>query len=257
MKWIGVFALLLLMGMAGCLPFVTPPPPLATDTPLPATTTPTPTTVWFPPTPTFTPLPAATELITPTLDTSPIHGALIFEDDFTTPGSWSTGKSGSGSIAFGQEELTLAVSRPEGYLYSLRQGASLADFYLEIVASPTICTGGDEYGLLLRVSPGLDFYRFALTCDGQTRLDRYYQGKASSPQPLTMSGAVPLGAPSSSILAVHAIGKELKFYVNGEYQFTVRDPILLEGGIGVFARSAGEGPVTVNFSDLKVYQPKP
>lgn len=257
MKWIGIIVLLLLMGMAGCLPFVTPPPPLPTDTPLPATATPTPTIVWFPPTPTNTPLSAPTEPITPTVDMRPVHGALIFEDDFTDPASWSHGRTGSGSIAFGQQELTLAVSRPEGYLYSLRQGASLGDFYLEIVASPTICKGGDEYGLLLRVSPGLDFYRFALTCDGQTRLDRYYQGKASSPQPLTMSGAVPRGAPSLSILAVHAIGKELRFYVNGEYQFTVHDPILLKGGIGVFARSAGEGAITVNFSDLKVYQSNP
>ena len=133
----------------------------------------------------------------------------------------------------------------------------MGDFYLEIAASPTICMGGDEYGLLLRVSPGMDFYRFALTCDGQTRVDRYYQGKASSPQPLTMSGVVPRGAPSSSLLAVHAVGNELHFYINGEYQFTVRDPTLLKGGIGVFARSAGEGQVTVNFSDLKVYQAQP
>jgi hypothetical protein len=188
------------------------------------------------------------------VDTRPIHGALIFEDNFTDPASWSLGNTGSGSVALGQQELTLAVSRPEGYLYSLREGTSLADFYLEIVASPTICMGGDEYGLLLRVSPEMDFYRFALTCDGQTRVDRYYQGKASSPQPLTMSGVIPRGAPSSSLLAVHATGKDILFYINGEYQFTVQDSILLKGAIGVFARSAGETPVTVNFSDLKVYQ---
>ncbi len=160
-------------------------------------------------------------------------------------------------MALGQQELTLAVTRPKGYLVSLRQDTSLSDFYLEITASPTICRGSDEYGLLLRVTSSQDFYRFSLTCDGQTRIDRYYNDKASSPQPLVMSSAVPRGAPSFSRLGVYAVGKELRFYINGEYQFTVRDPTLLSGSIGVFARSAGENPVTVNFSNLMVYQTSP
>jgi hypothetical protein len=68
------------------------------------------------------------------------------------------------------------------------------------------------------------------------------------------SGAVPPGAPSISRLAVYAQGKEMRFYINDLYQFTVRDGTMLKGTISVFARAAGEDTMTVNFSDLDVYE---
>jgi hypothetical protein len=245
--------LLLAVIMAACLPVTSEPLPSETPTQPVLTDTPTPTIVWFPPTPTTTPFP--TPLITPTMAASPLAGELILEDDFSDPTQWTLGQTASTSVALGVAELTLALDHPGAYLYTLRQGTDLADFYLEISASPSLCRGPDEYGLLLRVSPSNDFYRFSLTCDGQLRLDKYYQGKASSPQPLMYSGAVPPGAPSSSRLGVWASGKEMRFYVNGEYQFTVNDPSLTSGGLGVFIRSNGENALTVSFSDLQVYEP--
>ena len=184
-------ALLLSTSLAGCQLTDNPPAPLPTDTPQPPTQTPTPTTVWFPPTATFTPLPTSTLPITPTVSISPVYGELLLADNFEDPKQWATGRTGSGSIGVQNNELTLAISRPNGYLSSLRAGTKLGNFYAEITASPTLCREGDEYGLLLRVSPGEDFYRLSLTCDGQIRLDKYYQGKASSPRALTPSGAVP------------------------------------------------------------------
>ena len=246
-------SLLLLIGLPACLPQVASPAAVPTLTPVPATHTATPTTVWFPATATYTPYP--TLVMTPTIDVQPQFGELIFSDNFTQPTPWTLGQTASTSIALGKEELTLALNQPDGYLYSLRQGTDLGDFYLEITASPSLCKGQDEYGILLRVSPAMEFYRFSLTCDGQVRLDKFYQGKASSPRAPDYSGAVPPGAPSSSRLGIWASGKEMRFYVNGEYQFTVRDPSLPGGGLGTFIRSNGENAVTVSFSDLEVYQP--
>ncbi len=243
-------------GLAGCLAAATPAPPIPTDTPLPPTQTSTPTIVWFPPTATITPLPTSTLPVTPTLDTQISYGDLLLQDNFEDAKGWMTGRTGSGNITVKNNELTLAINRPDGYLYSLKQGTKLNNYYAEITAAPTICRGNDEYGLLLRVSPSLDFYRFSLTCSGQIRLDKYYQGKASSPYELTPSGSVPRGAPSQSRLGVLANGRELNFYVNGEYQFSVRDPSLITGGLGVFARAGEEDAVTVNFSDLKIYNLK-
>ena len=248
-----LFGLLLLIGIPACLPQVASPIPVPTLTPVPATQTATPTTVWFPATATYTPFP--TLVMTPTIDVQPQYGESIFSDNFTQPTPWTLGQTASTSIALGKEELTLALDQPDGYLYSLRQGTDLSDFYLEITASPSLCKGQDEYGLLLRVSPALDFYRLSLTCDGQIRLDKFFQGKASSPQAPDYSGAVPPGAPSSSRLGIWASGKEMRFYVNGEYQFTVRDPSLPSGGLGTFIRSNGGNAVTVSFSYLEVYQP--
>jgi hypothetical protein len=243
-------------GLAACAPLSAPLTPEPTLTPT-RTLTPTSTPVWFPPTATPTPLIAATQALTPTQDLSPHPGALIFSDDFSDPQNWALGRAPDGNIALGVGELTLAVSRARGQLYSLRQDTSLEDFYAELTASPSICRGADEYGLMIRVSASLEFFRFALTCDGRARVDRYYNGVASSPHPPDYFGAVPPGAPSRSRLAVWALGPEMRFYANGEYLFSVRDGSLGSGTLAPYARAAGEEMMTVNFSELAVYQPLP
>ena len=221
----------------------------ATATPT-QTSTPTATIVWFPPTSTPTLFP--TPVITPTQDYRPNLGETLLVDDFSSPDSWLLGKTSSGSAALGKNELTIAISEPGAYEYSVRQTPVLGDFYAEITASPTLCRGQDEYGLLIRMASSGDFYRYSLSCNGMVRLDRVIGGTASSPQPWTLSGSVPPGAPSSSRLAVWAVGREMRFFVNDLYQFTVSDPLLPGGNLGVFARSGGEMDVTVSFTDLIV-----
>jgi hypothetical protein len=244
---------LLAVGLAGCLPASAPLAPLPTDTFLPPTQTATPTIVWFPPTATFTPPPVGTSKPPPTQLPPIEHGELLFEDNFEAESSWALGKSFAGSAALGQNELSLVVTQPRGYLYSLRQETQLESYYLEITASPSICRGEDEYGLLLRVQGSSDFYRFALSCNGQASVDRLVQDQATSAQAPTSNGAIPPGAPSLTRLGVWSQGQELRFYANDQFLFSIRDTLLLSGGLGIFARAAGDDPVTVNFSKLAVY----
>jgi hypothetical protein len=190
----------------------------------------------------------------PTPDTRAVFGELILKDDFSQPEQWTTGKMSAGSIAFGKNELSLGISQPEGYLFSLHKDVAVDDFYLELTASPSICRSKDEYGVLFRVTPGLDFFRFGLNCAGEARVDRFLAGSASSPQPPTVYGVIPPGAPSSSRLGIWAYGREIRFYVNGEYLFMIHDQSLPSGGLGVYARAAGPDEMTVNFSDLAVYE---
>jgi len=244
---------ILLAGLSACLPAATPLPPLPTSTKRPPTATATATIVWFPPTSTFTPFP--TPVITPTVDIRPEQGELLIEEDFSNPDHWTLGRANQMSAALGKNELSLAISQPGGYLYTLYRQAVPNDFYMEVTASPSLCKGKDEYGLLLRVSPSLEFYRFSLSCDGEVRLDKYYKEVASSPQPWTLSGAVPPGAPSTSSIGVQAQGKTLQFFVNNQFQFSVQDPSLTGGSLGFFVRSANDTAVTVSFSDLRIYRP--
>jgi len=227
------------------------PSPVLENTPTPTqTSTPTVTIEWFPAT--VTPTMVPTSFTTPTPEYRPDVGELILKDDFSNPGSWTLGKSTSGNIALGINELTIAIAEPKAYDFSVRQEPILDDFYLEITTSPTLCQGEDQYGILLRMSSPGDFYRYALSCDGRVRLDRIVQGTATSPQPWTNSGSVPPGAPITSRLGVWARGNEMRFFINDQYQFSVTDPLLQSGNLGVFARSMGETAVTVNFSDLIV-----
>jgi hypothetical protein len=45
----------------------------------------------------------------------------------------------------------------------------------------------------------------------------------------------------------------MRFFLNGRYQFGITDGTYRSGAVGVFARSAGDTPVTVTFSELSIY----
>ncbi len=244
-----------LLLLPACFP-VSSTEEMPTETVAPTlTVTPTPTIIWFPPTPTFTPFP--TRSITPTPDLRPGLGKVILQDDFSSADEWILSSTSQGSVALGKNELSVVVSEPKTYLYSVRKSPELSDFYLEITASPNLCQGMDEYGLLLRFSSPGDFYRFSLTCNAQIRLDRLVGGEASSPQTWMVSGDAPPGAPSICRLAVWAAGSELRFFVNDQFQFSVKDPTITRGNIGVFARSAGNNIESVIFSDLIIKEIHP
>jgi hypothetical protein len=247
-RYILIFLLLILI-FSACLP-APATVSFATDTPSPQPPTETPTIVWFPPTATFTLYP--TIIITPTADMRSGIGDILLEDQFDDPTQWSLYSTDGGSIAFGKNEITIVISKEREYFFSVRKRGEFDDFYVEITASPNMCREEDEYGMLLRASPNEDYYRFSLSCDGRVRLDRIYQSQASSPQPWIASGAVPPGAPSKSRLGVWAVGDEMRFFVNDEYQFTASDPLLGIGRIGIFARSTSDYSLTVNFTDLVV-----
>ncbi len=246
------FLVLLLLSLVACGP-IAPVEPLPTETPQPtATTTPTSTAtiVWFPPTATPTPYP--TRVISPTVEMRPDLGEVILSDDFSSAAAWKLSSSDAGTVALGKKELTIVINQAKTMLFSLRQQPDLGNFYAEIKADLTFCSGVDEYGLLLRANGPANYYRFSLSCDGQVRLDRVLGGEASSPQPWSLSESVPPGAPSSSTLGVWASGDEMRFFVNGDYQFTIHDPSLSSGTLGVFARTGSSDQVTVGFSNLIV-----
>lgn len=246
---------LLLLGaviLPACLP-TSPTIPTYTETPPPVDTpAPTETIVWFPPTATHTPFP--TPQITPTIDYRVGVGEMIFSDNFSSEGHWQLGMSQNRNAAIGVNEISIVVSGARTYMSSTREQPILGNFYLEITAQPNLCRGMDEYGLLLRVSSESNFYRFSLSCDGQVRFERVIDGVPAVRQDWMVSGSVPPGAPSIPRLAVFALGDEMRFFVNEEYLFTIMDAMINSGRIGVFARSASAETVTINFSDLKVWE---
>lgn len=226
-------------------------PPTATPTveiPPTAVTTPTPEIVWFPPTPTPTTRP--TQEFTPTPELITGLGAIILTDTFEDGSAWSLGQTALGATSVLDGSLTIAIAEEKAYLYTVRWQPVLTDFYLSLTASPALCKGQDEYGVLLRVNEDLDYYRFSLSCDGQVRLDRIIGSTASSPKPWYYSGAFPPGSPVVNRLGVWMSGKEMRFFINDIYQFTINDPLITKGSIGLFARSTGGHALTVNFSDL-------
>ena len=241
---------------AGCVPMNRTIYPTYTPTPVTPTPTPTITPVWFPPT--STPVPPATPTsLPPTSDPRPPLGALIYTDTFQTPALWTSRQAAEGRAAFGRTELSLAITGSKLYLYSLRLSPALVNFYAEITVTLVFCSGVDEYGLLLRADSAVNYYRVGFSCDGRARLDRIVDSGAAGLLDWQYGSGIPLGGPGITRLAVWARGDQLGVLSNGRLIFTHKDPKLTSGGFGVFARSSGSQPVTVNFSDLAVWELAP
>jgi hypothetical protein len=230
------------------------PEPLPTEIPT-ATLTPTATVVWFPPTETPTPRP--TVEVSPTPNPRDLAGSLILKDDFAHPANWSLASSENSSAAIANQHLTLALSKVRGYLFTTRKSPYLGDFYAEVTVEVNLCRGADEYGLLLRAESATSYYRFVLTCNGSARVERLLRGVLGLLVPPIYNGAVTSGAPSISKIAVWAQDNLIDFYVNDQYLFTMKDTAFPGGSIGFFVRTRGEDPISVNFSQLELYQTTP
>ena len=238
--------LLLASGACAGLPAQATAAPPPTATPAPATAT----IVWFPATETPTPQFLATA--GPTPERKPGIGRLLLTDHFTSGDPWNPGISEEASVEVGHGRLTIAV-QPGVTAHRLRQGPALDAFYAEITARPSLCRNGDQYGLLFRSPSEAAYYSFTLACDGTARAERVRTGRAYPLQAAIPSADAPPGAPGEVRMGVWASGSDLRFFLNGRYQFGVTDPTLRSGALGAFARSVGSTPVTVTFSDLVVY----
>ncbi|KAF0106416.1 MAG: hypothetical protein FD146_2587 [Anaerolineaceae bacterium] len=222
------------------------PAPVTTNTAPAPTGTATPTIVWFPAT--NTPTPFATPVIFPTGEARPGLGGTLLADIFDDPAVWTTA---SGAVV-DRNRLTL-TSRSKNYILSQRNGLNLNDFYAEVDVRLSLCRGADAYGLLFRLMSSADYYRFAVNCSGQARLERVRNGEAVPLSGWLPSGDAPPGAPGEVRLGVWAAGGEMRFFLNDRYQFTVRDPVFRSGTLGVFILPNSAAEETVSFSNLNVY----
>lgn len=220
---------------------------------VPSTSTakpPTATIVWFPPTETPTAQPFVTKAPTP--ERKPGVGDLSVSDDFSSPTLWNPAVSEDATVDLSQNRLTIAV-QPGVNAFRIRKGPVLTDFYVEITARPSLCRGPDEYGLLFRAPSNVAYYAFVLSCNGTARAERVRFSRSYPLHPAVPSADVPMGAPGKVRLGVWVSGSEMRYFLNGRYQFSTTDPTYKSGAVGAFAHSLGETPVTVLFSDLSVY----
>jgi hypothetical protein len=221
---------------------------LATDT---ATVTPSPsaTIVWFPPTETATVVP--TRIIEPTAQMRPGLGQIIVSDAFSDGSLWLTGSYSAGNIAAVDQSLTLAIQQPRAFLQSFLSQPAVDQFDLQVDVNVSLCRAEDHYGLLIRAASEWDYYRFLVNCQGYARAERIRNSQTTLMQDWTWAGVIP-GAPVKNSLEVWAVDKEMRFFVNGFYVFSVTDPVFTSGQVGVFARSAGENAMTVNFTEMVI-----
>jgi hypothetical protein len=218
-----------------------------------AAVSPTATIVWFPPTATETPFPTIQASATPL--PFPGLGSQVFSDDFSNLQNWPGAEpesTGGNSIILDRNRLTLALNVPPATLFSLQNGLLLKNFYAEMTVSVNRCFGPDVYGMLFRAASEAYAYRFVLNCTGQARVDRIRDGQIVPLQDWLPSGDAPPGAPGEVRMSVWAAGAEMRFFLNGRYQFSVIDPVFKTGTLGAFASASSEDGMNISFSNLTV-----
>jgi hypothetical protein len=218
----------------------TPEPP----TPEPIMDTPTPTLSVPTDTPAITPtlLPTATTfpLLTSTPSTADPRTLLgnptwqdktfrvnqnwgnAWDDDDFTRGEFKDNKLVLTSV--GMDGWTLTWPKPE-------------NFYIEMTATPSQCSGRDRYGLIVRVPEGNDRgYLFGFTCDGQYSLRRW-DPEAKQYDILVNWTATPhinAGPNQTNRLGLRAEGSRFQLYANGHYLNESSDSTLKDGRFGPF-----------------------
>jgi hypothetical protein len=173
-------------------------------------------------------------------------GAVLFLDDFSQDQGWALSSGAGGAVSLLPGRLVLALHSPGGMLSSLSPAPAAADFYLEAELRTELCGEQDEFGLMVRVLPNSDHYRFSLTCDGQARVSRFVGGHEAALVPLTPAAAALPGAPAVNRLAVWAEGDQFRFLVNEVQVFALRDASLPRGGVGLAVRSRRSPQITVS-----------
>ncbi|MFH2104449.1 MAG: hypothetical protein ABIJ39_13960 [Chloroflexota bacterium] len=234
--------------LAGCIGIQPQPLPTA---PPPGPETPTATIQWFPATNTSTPIP--TVIVEPTPGALPGLGESLLTDPFDDPSRWTTARSANASAIVERDRLTLTITgQTVTYLFSLRVEPILTDFLAEVTVNLSLCRGRSQYGILFRVMGQQDYYRYAVNCQGEARLERVRGGAAFPLQDWIPSADAPPGAPADVRIGVWAAGSEMRFTLNGKYQFSVRDPVFHQGTLGLFILSSNGNPVTAGFQDLSI-----
>ena len=251
-RWLGFLLSAWLLIACSELDFLIPTPdPTATPITPTVTSTATATRIWFPAT--QTPLPQPTRpTLTPTPDQRPIDNLMLFEDDLSEQTRWTTSLTNYGSVAYGKQELTIAINQERQSLYSFFLETVPSNYYLEMMVSPSLCKGEDLYGIAFRVQSNSDFYRLVMRCDGQLRVDLVRGGGVVTVSEQRYSGQLRPGPLQSIPVALWINGSTVQIFIDDVYQLSVNNLMWTSGGVGVYARSAAETALTVNFSDFVV-----
>ncbi len=252
--WSLILLILAVFFVSGCDLLIPAPTPLPTATST-QTETPTPTIDWFPATLTSTAEPDASPTLLPTLvDMREGITELLINDTFIDQNLWSVSQGTPGNIAFGTENLTLAVARPSTVLSSVSQHDLPANIYLEITVQAMLCQPSDQIGLIFMRESAGDFYRLLLSCSGQYRLEVSQGGQVTVIQDWETAARMQPGIQAANRVGLWIDRGDFQLYINDTFQFSRRIVRDRGGGLGVFARTINGDAMTVRFSDLQVYR---
>ena len=245
-----VLALLMLAACAAPIAGTTPTPePEPTMAILPS-----PTVDWFPSTPTPTRLATEVGTIPTQIAGVPVSWPILVADDFSDQTHWQVTSSAIGTAAYETNSLSLALPAGKTPLVNISDHILPGEFYLELTFDALMCSGADQYGLILWRNSTSGTFRIWFNCQGEVMADR--QLNASTGRLLNWQTARKLqpGAPASNRIAVWAEDGQLRVFCEWCRAVQFADPQRSGGALGLcagFWQQRGD----FSISNLVIYAP--
>jgi hypothetical protein len=178
----------------------------------------------------------------------------LLYDEFNDEDGWDLGADSLGASSLEAGRLVLALNQTGRFRHILVPDVAVGDFYLEVTLRTELCSPNDEFGVMVRLTPGAENYRIGLLCDGRARITRVLEDSSIALVPPTTTPVIIPGAPATNRLAVMASGDTLTMFVNGFEAFRARDRALISGRFALFALARHSRQLTVTFDDLDIYE---
>lgn len=183
----------------------------------------------------------------------PAGPLLLFEDDFSDPGSgWLEASDAQADQGYRGGKLFFAVQAADLLVWD-NPGGNFQDFALEVEAWPV--SGGPEnsYGVLIRYVDDGNFYRFDLSGDGYYALSKLENEEWIMLADWQASAHVkPQG--EVNLIKIVCRGPKMTFYVNGQELIGVEDDSFERGDVGLFASTFTDPNIEVEFDNLEIWE---
>ena len=181
-----------------------------------------------------TPTAAAPTATTSSSDPKASLGDPDWEDNFDGTKSWPVYSDDHVDFEWGDEGLTMRAINADGWDSWIVNRPALTDFYVELTARTSDCSGMDRYGMLVRAPDPSQGYLFGFSCDGKYSLRQWDGDKFTVLVDWTASPAILAGADQTNRMGFKAEGSSFSLYANGTLLTQVEDDSYDEGRLGLF-----------------------
>jgi hypothetical protein len=126
------------------------------------------------------------------------------------------------------------------------------DYCIDMVAPKLPDPSGGDGGIIFGMTNG-DFYAFMLRADGQAAVNRWLNGAWLTPVSIRPAPGVKTAPNATNTLRVTFKGNSASAYVNDQLFITFNIPQPFQNSlIGLIAEDDVSGPITYQFSNLKI-----
>jgi hypothetical protein len=186
---------------------------------------------------------------------------LLLRDDFNTPqlaladahvdGVWDT--------RFADGHYQILIEQPGNLTWSTLGLLNASTYRVETSMALMDSARQDEPstqwgygGLLVRYGNPQNFYLFAVDGQGSYQVQRQKAEVWQLLHPWTQSNLLKQGG-NANRLAVEDDGSQIRFYANGTLLFTISEPRLPGGDVGLMAGTRSQGRAAAYFDWVKIY----